>query len=122
MNKKTIVFGATDNPSRYAYMAVNSLLRHGHEVVPVGIKKGNVQGLEILNLKEKPLVDDVDTITLYVGPQNQPEWYDYLLSLNPKRIIFNPGTENSELIRLARERGIEPVIACTLVMLSLNDY
>ena len=122
MNKKTVVLGATNNPSRYAYLAINSLKRYGHEIVPVGIKTGEVQGLEILDLRQKPSISDVDTITLYIGPQNQVEWYDYIISLKPKRIIFNPGTENMELIKRAKDAGIEPVMACTLVMLSLNDY
>jgi predicted CoA-binding protein len=118
--KKTLVLGATDNPDRFAYKAVHRLLNHGHEVVPVGIKKGVVGGLEILN--DKPQVEGVDTVTLYVGSRNLPEWYDYILDLNPKRIIFNPGTENVELARLAVDKGIETVEGCTLVMLSVGQY
>jgi uncharacterized protein len=118
--KKTVVFGATDNPERYAYKAANSLSRHGHEVVPVGIRKGTVAGKPILN--GKPAVTDVDTVTLYVGTRNQAEWYDYILSLQPKRIIFNPGTENDELEQMAASRGIETVEGCTLVMLAIGDY
>lgn len=118
--KKTLVLGATPHPNRYANLAVHALLRHRHEVVPVGIRKGEVAGLTILN--DKPLVPDVDTITLYVGPQRQPEYYDYLLSLHPRRIIFNPGTENPELEALARSAGIETVEGCTLVMLSIGTY
>jgi len=120
VSKKTVVLGATPDPSRYAYKAANMLTQHGHEIIPVGIKKGEVAGKEILN--GKPSIKDVDTITLYVGPQNQKELYDYILSLKPKRIIFNPGTENDELISLAEQHNIEPVIACTLVMLSVGDY
>jgi uncharacterized protein len=118
--KKTVVLGATDNPSRYAYLAVQKLRRYGHEVVPVGLREGNIEGLKIL--KGQPEVSDVDTITMYVGTRNQAPLYDYILSLNPKRIIFNPGTENPELERMAKEKGIEPVIACTLVMLSTGEY
>ena len=120
--KKTVVIGATPNPNRYAYLAVNDLLNNGHEVVPVGIKSGTVKELEILDLRKKPQIDDVDTITLYIGPQNQPEWYDYLLSLNPNRIIFNPGTENTELRSRADQLGIETDYACTLVMLAVGTY
>lgn len=118
--KKTVVLGATDNPDRYAYKAIHRLLNHGHEVVPVGIKKGVVGGLEILN--EKPQVEGVDTVTLYVGSRNLPEWYEYIIGLNPKRIIFNPGTENAELERLANSKGIKTVEGCTLVMLSIGQY
>ena len=118
--KKTLVLGATDNPARYAYRAVHQLKSHGHEVVPVGIRKGAVAGLEIRN--DRPAAEDVDTVTLYVGPQNQPAWYDYILDLNPKRIIFNPGTENPELEELAHQRGIQTEEACTLVMLSVGQY
>lgn len=122
MNKKTVVIGASTNPSRYAYIAANMLTDYGHEIVPVGIKKGEVAGESILDLREHPEVEAVDTVTLYLGPQNQTEWYDYILGLNPKRIIFNPGTENTELNKKAREKGIETVMGCTLVMLRSNTY
>lgn len=118
--KKTLVLGASDNPARYSYQAVHRLQRHGHEVVPVGIRKGQVGGLDILT--DRPQAAAVDTVTLYVGPQNQPAWYDYILDLQPKRIIFNPGTENPELERLAQARGIRTEEACTLVMLSVGQY
>lgn len=122
MSKKTVVIGASTNPSRYAYIAANMLTDYGHEIVPVGIKKGEVAGEEIQDLREQPKIDGVDTVTLYLGPQNQPEWYDYILGLHPKRIIFNPGTENTELNKKAREKGIETVMGCTLVMLRSNTY
>lgn len=118
--KKTLILGATTNPSRYAYLAAESLTGKGHEIVPVGIKKGEVFGKEIVNSKE--IQPEIDTITLYVGPQHQAEWYDYILSTRPKRVIFNPGTENPDLIRLLKENKIEPVMACTLVMLSIGNY
>lgn len=120
--KKTIIIGATPNRSRYAYIAAHMLAEYGHEIVPVGIKKGELVGREILNLREKPDIENADTITLYIGPRHQPEWYDYLLGLNPERIIFNPGTENPELEKKAREKGIEVVHGCTLVMLRSNQY
>lgn len=119
---KTLVLGATPNPARYAHMAVTSLLRHGHEVVPVGRKEGKVQGLDILTTAPAPQQLDIHTVTLYLNPQNQKEWYDYILALKPKRIIFNPGTENPELSRLASAQGIETVYGCTLVMLSVGNY
>ena len=118
--KKTLVLGATPNPDRYAYLATVKLRSYGHEVVPVGIKKGMIGDLEILN--GRPVPEDIDTVTLYLGPERQREYYDYILSLKPKRIIFNPGTENDELADLAKANGIETVEACTLVMLSIGNY
>lgn len=120
--KKTLVIGATDNPGRYAYLAANMLAEYKHEVVPMGIKKGQVAGKDILNIREKPKVDKVDTITLYIGPRHQPEWYDYLVGLKPRRIIFNPGTENQEFEKLAKEKGIEVEEACTLVLLRSKQF
>jgi uncharacterized protein len=120
--KKTVIIGASSNPSRYAYTAASMLHKRKLPFVPIGIKKGEVFGQQILDLNQKPQVQDVDTITLYIGPANQPEWYDYLLQLEPKRIIFNPGTENPELMKMAKENKIEVVSACTLVMLSTGLY
>lgn len=119
--KKTVVLGATDNPSRFAYKAVHRLQQHGHEVVPVGIRKSEVGGLPIITDKETA-IEGTDTVTLYVGPQNQPYWYDYIISLKPKRIIFNPGTENPVLEKMARENNIEALHHCTLVMLASDSY
>ena len=121
-NKKTVVLGATPNPSRYAFMAANMLKQYGHEVVPVGIKAGSVAGEKIQDIRELPQIDNVNTITLYIGPQNQEEWYDYILELKPERIIFNPGTENTELATKAKEAGIESTYGCTLVMLRASTY
>lgn len=119
-DKRTLVLGATPNPGRYAHLAANRLVRSGHSIVNVGLKTGEVAGVAI----EKPEIihNDIDTITLYVGPQHQPELYDYILDTHPKRIIFNPGTENSELRRMANEKGIETEYACTLVLLSIGQY
>jgi hypothetical protein len=120
--KKTVIFGATTNPARYAYLAADMLKQYGYDFVPVGIKEGAVFGKQILPLAQHPPVTDVDTITLYVGPQNQPPWYAYILGLRPRRIIFNPGSENPELAQLARQAGIETLEACTLVMLRTGQY
>jgi len=119
-NKPTVVIGASPDADRYSYKATISLQNHNHTVYPIGIKKGTINGLTIIN--DKPLLENIDTITLYIGPDNQPEWYDYILKLNPKRIIFNPGTENPELIKLSNDKGIETEIACTLVLLNINQY
>lgn len=119
-NKRTVVIGASNNPERYAYKATLSLLAKGHEVFPVGIKTGQIGNISIST--ERSFYENIDTVTLYVGPKNLPDWYDYILSLHPKRIIFNPGTENDELVVLATQMGIETIEACTLVMLSIGNY
>lgn len=118
--KKTIVFGASPNPARYSFVATNHLKNSGYEVVPVGFREGKIGDLEIK--KGQPEIENVNTITLYLNPQRQKDYYDYIFRLNPKRIIFNPGTENPELIALAKEKGIEVEVACTLVMLSIGNY
>lgn len=118
--KKTLIIGATNNPSRYAFLAATRLTAHGHDIINVGIKNGEVAGVPIE--KAGKIYSDVDTITLYVGPQHQAEYFDYILQTKPKRIIFNPGTENSELESLAEENGIETMDACTLVLLSTGQY
>ena len=120
MKKKTVVLGASDNPSRYSYMAINSLQQHGHDVVAIGKKDGKVG--ETVITKEHPLAKNVDTVTLYLNPTHQKSYYDYILSLQPKRIIFNPGAENEELKKLAKEHNIQPMEACTLVLLSTHQY
>ncbi len=119
-NKKTLVLGASPNPARYSYLAVNKLSRYHHPVIAIGKRKGKVGDVEI-NTEQTP-VTDVDTVTLYLNPQNQKQYYNYILSLKPKRIIFNPGTENDELYKLAKQNGIEVMEACTLVLLSTGQY
>lgn len=118
--KKTVVIGASPKPERYAYKVTLALKKSGHEVVPIGRRSGQIDGEEIIT--DKPVVEAVDTVTLYVGPQNHASWIEYIWSLSPKRIIFNPGTENENFMQLAEARGIEAVEACTLVMLSVGTY
>lgn len=118
--KKTLVMGASTDPGRYAYKAIKMLQRYGHPVVALGKKEDNLEGVRIE--KEHISFDGVDTVTLYLNPMNQRQYYDYITGLKPKRVIFNPGTENPELYALLRENGIEIEIACTLVMLSINQY
>lgn len=120
-NKKTLVLGASSKPDRYAYLAVNRLRQHGHDVVAVGNREGQVADVTITQQMPDPSAD-IDTITLYLNPANQVDYYDKILQLQPKRIIFNPGTENAELVEMAQARGIETLDACTLVMLSTNMY
>ncbi|OYW80980.1 MAG: CoA-binding protein [Sphingobacteriia bacterium 28-36-52] len=118
--KKTLVLGASENPARYSFEAVTRLRKHGHEVVAVGRKSAVVAGVQIET--ETPVVNDIDTVTLYLNPTAQKAYYDFILSLHPKRIIFNPGTENEELEELAQQNGIAAIEACTLVMLNTGQY
>lgn len=120
--KKTVIIGATTNPGRYAWLAARMLTEYNHEIVPIGVKKGTVFGKDILNIYDRPDIADVDTVTLYIGPQRQPEHIDYILGLKPKRIIFNPGTENDDFIKRAEEQGVEALEACTLVLLRSLQY
>lgn len=119
--KTTLILGASTNPERYAFKAANLLLEHGHEIVLVGIKKGSIAGIEIQQDKNS-IPKNIDTITLYIGPQNQEAWFDYILKVNPKRIIFNPGTENEALELLAQAHNIAIEQACTLVLLHTGQY
>jgi hypothetical protein len=117
---KTVVIGASNNPERYSYKAIKMLLNHDHEVVAVSNKKAEVLGLPIINTDS--IVDSVDTITLYVGPANQKFYEQYILDTKPRRVIFNPGTENSEMEEILAKNGIEVEEACTLVLLSTGQY
>ncbi|AUD03570.1 CoA-binding protein [Spirosoma pollinicola] len=119
-SKKTVVVGATEKSGRYANLAAYSLLRHGHDIELIGLREGQIEGRPIQT--GHPVLDDIDTVTMYVGPQNQPPLYEYIKSLKPKRVIFNPGSENPEFERQLRAEGIEPIEACTLVMLSVGTY
>jgi uncharacterized protein len=118
--KKTLVLGASDNPARYSYLAIQRLRRYDHPVVAIGRK--NTQVADIPISKEKKPFDNVDTITFYLNPLHQKEYYDYILSLKPKRLIFNPGAENEELEELAKQNNIQTIEACTLVLLSTGQY
>ncbi len=118
--KKTLIIGATNNPSRYANLAAHRLVGHGHPIINIGIKSGEVAGVPIEQAGDT--YSAVDTITMYIGPQKQAQYYDYILKTKPKRIIFNPGAENPELEVLAEENGIATMEACTLVLLSTGQY
>jgi len=119
-SKKTLVLGASDNPSRYSYLAIRRLRSQGHPVVAIGRRHTMVD--DVIIETEKIPFEGVDTVTLYLNPGHQADYYDYIFSLNPARIIFNPGAENDELAALAAENGVKAVEACTLVMLSTNQY
>ena len=117
---KTLILGASDNPSSYAYLAANRLLKNGHQIINIGIKSGEVAGFPIERAQK--IYPNVDTITMYIGPLKQAQYYNYIIKTMPRRIIFNPGTENPELELLAKEAGIIVQEACTLVLLSTNQY
>jgi predicted CoA-binding protein len=120
MDKKTLVMGASLNPSRYSNLAINRLVSHGNTVEAIGLKKGVVAGVDIAT--EKKSFENIDTVTLYLNPKRQVEYYDYIVSLKPKRVIFNPGTENTEFYEILRKNNIETEVACTLVLLGTNQY
>lgn len=119
-NKKTLVLGASEKQERYSNKAIRMLRKHQYEVVAIGNRKGQVEDISIETDKIK--FDDIDTVTLYLGAERQKEYLDYIISLKPKRIIYNPGAENDELNELATASGIENLEACTLVLLSTNQY
>ena len=120
MGKKTLVIGASENPERYANKAVKSLQASGHPVHALGRKSGNIGPTSIVT--EKKIIENLDTVSLYLAPQNQEEYLPYILELNPKRVIFNPGTENPELYSALADEGIEVEQACTLVLLATDQY
>ncbi|WP_147675988.1 CoA-binding protein [Algibacter pacificus] len=120
MSKKTLVIGASIKPERYSNRAIKKLVTHKHEVVAIGLKKGNVAGIEIDT--EFIPYQSIDTVTLYLNPKRQEPYYNYIVSLKPQRVIFNPGTENPEFYRLLKENNIIIEVACTLVLLATNQY
>lgn len=118
--KKTLVIGASENPERYSYKAIKALRSYNHEVIALGLKSGAVDGITFHTEKEP--FENIDTVTLYVGPKNQLEYYSYIIGLKPRRVIFNPGTENPEFIARLESAGIVPEIACTLVLLATGQF
>ena len=118
--KKTLVLGASSKLSRYSNFAINSLVAKGHTVVAIGLREGKVAGVRITT--EMDPFSNIDTVTLYMGPRHQPHYCEYVISLRPKRVIFNPGTENREFYNLLLENNIEAEVACTLVLLGTDQY
>ncbi|MCX7547606.1 CoA-binding protein [Xanthomarina sp. F1114] len=120
MNKKTLVLGASLKAERYSNIAVSRLKQSGYQVVAIGLKQGSIEGVAI----DTDLMPykNIHTVTLYLNPKNQVTYYDYILSLKPKRVIFNPGTENSEFYNILKMNNIDFEVACTLVLLSTNQY
>jgi len=120
--KKTLIIGASTRPDRYAFKAANKLVEHGHEIELLGRRKGDVAGEMIKNEWQQLDLKQLDTVTLYINPKIQPEYYQEIIEAKPKRVIFNPGTENSEFVKLLEKEKIEYENACTLVLLNLNAY
>ncbi|MFM7016245.1 MAG: CoA-binding protein [Bacteroidota bacterium] len=119
-SKRTLVLGASTNPERYSNRAILSLQLHGHEVYAIGLRSGKIKDCEIVT--DQPDFGNIDTVTVYINPDNQHVFYDYIIKTNPKRVIFNPGSENLELENLLHEHGIHFIHACTLVLLASNQY
>lgn len=120
MSKKTLVLGASPTPVRYAYKAVKRLLSYGHEVVAIGKIEAEIDSVKII--KEMIDIPDVHTVTMYLNPEKQEPYLEYIIDLEPQRIIFNPGSYNPKLEKLAKAAGIEVLEDCTLVMLDTDDY
>jgi len=119
-NKKTVVLGATSKPEKYAYKAISMLVQKGHSVIAIGQNAGEVAGVKI-HTKAIPL-KNIDTVTLYLNPVRQRAYYNYIVDAQPRRVVFNPGTENPELYQLLELNGIQAEVACTLVLLATNQY
>lgn len=120
MNKKTLVLGASENPERYSNKAIKMLRTYGHDVLAIGAREGRID--DVIIEKSKLQVQEVNTVTLYLNKNNQQPYEDYLISLKPKRIIFNPGAENNVFAQRANAAGIDTIEACTLVLLSTGQF
>ena len=119
-NKKTLVLGASSNPEQYSHLAVKRLIQQGHDVVAIGKDPFNIGTISVVSTPEP--FEQIHTVTLYLNPGRQEHYIDYILSLHPKRVIFNPGTENPSFEKRLTSEGIEALEACTLVMLSAGTY
>ena len=120
--KTTLILGASPNNKRFSFLAAKKLVAYGHKIVLVGLQKGEIEGNIIHDINSKPIFEEIDTITLYMNPHNQIKFYDYIFELDPRRLIFNPGTENPDLVQKAMQRNINIVFDCTLVMLNTGNY
>jgi predicted CoA-binding protein len=119
-NKKTLVLGASTKPERYAFKAIESLVAKGHSVLAIGQNAGEVSGIKI-QTKLIP-IKNINTVTLYLNPLRQRDYYNYIIEAKPKRVVFNPGTENPQFYQLLQSNGIAVEVACTLVLLATNQY
>ncbi len=120
MSKKTLVIGASLKAERYSNIAIHRLRSFNIETIAIGLREGLVDDVSIH--KEPLPFKDIHTVTLYLNPTRQPQYYDYIISLKPQRVIFNPGTENPEFYKMLEEVNIESEVACTLVLLGTGQY
>jgi predicted CoA-binding protein len=120
MAQKVLVIGASLKAERYSNIAINMLVDYGHELVALGLREGDVSGVVIQNNKIN--FEGIDTVTLYLNPVNQEEYKSYIIGLKPRRVIFNPGTENQSFWKTLQEKGIHVEVACTLVLLRTNQF
>lgn len=120
MKNVTLVLGASTNPNKYSNIAIKRLIDKGISVAGIGARKGKI--FNVIVDDEKKEFKNIDTVTLYLNPKNQEEYYNYVVGLAPKRVIFNPGSENDAFVSLLEENNIKSEVACTLVMLSTNQY
>lgn len=118
--KKTLVFGASLKPERYSNLAIQRLVATGIDTIAYGLREGTVSGVEIKDTLDK--ISDIHTVTLYLNPKRQEEYYTKIIAIHPKRVIFNPGTENPDFYTLLKQNEIEVDIACTLVLLSTGQF
>ena len=122
MKKKTLIIGASTNPDRYSFKAAHLLTQCNHEIELFGLRKGSLASKKIITDWSELNLDDLDTITIYVGPQNQVDYFNKVIEAKPKRVIFNPGTENTVFYKMLDHAGIEFEEACTLVLLNTGQY
>ena len=115
-----VVIGASLNPRRYAFHTVKLLNEKGHKVFAVGLQTGKIDDVEIATSLGEP--KNVDTVTLYINPSIQPEYYQQIIEMKPKRVIFNPGSENTELVNLLKANRIDYTFSCTLIMLRTDTF
>jgi predicted CoA-binding protein len=122
MSKKTLVIGASLKSIRYSNIAINMLLDYEHEVIAIGLRKGSIRGVNIITSIENFTETEIDTITLYLNASRQEAYYDFIVKIKPKRVIFNPGTENWEFMGLLEKKGIDYEVACNLVLLRTGQF
>ena len=120
ISKKTLVLGASDNPARYSFLAIHKLREHKHPVVAIGKRTAMVEDVPVQ--PETAPIQDLDTVTVYLNPNNQKSYYDFVLEQHPRRVIFNPGAENPEFEKILTEQGVQVTEACTLVLLGTGQY
>ena len=118
--KRTLIIGASNNPTRYAFKAANDLMKNGHDIIPFGVKRGEVIGVKMENTWNPNW--DIDTVTMYVNSTIQEQYIEDIVALKPNRVIFNPGTENPFFYSILEKNKIQYEEACTLVLLSIGAY